>query len=133
LIVGLIVLVRVRQPTGGHRDVVEAGGISDLAADIRRIDSQLAQLGERQATIDAQAARAVQRVGLMRYNPFEDTGSNQSFALALLDGRSDGVVISSLHSRQQTRIFVKTITAGRSDTPLSDEETEALRRAGLVA
>ena len=104
-----------------------------MAADIRRIDSQLAQLGERQATIDAQAARAVQRVGLMRYNPFEDTGSNQSFALALLDGRSDGVVISSLHSRQQTRIFVKTITAGRSDTPLSDEETEALRRAGLVA
>ena len=53
--------------------------------------------------------------GLVRYNPFEDTGGQQSFAMALLDGAANGVVISSLHSRQQTRIYLKTINAGRAE------------------
>lgn len=81
---------------------------------------------------EAVGRRAVQHVGLVRYNPFEDTGSNQSFALALLDADADGVVLSSLHSRQQTRVYLKEIVAGRSEAALSAEETEALRRAGVT-
>jgi hypothetical protein len=83
----------------------------------------------RSKVLDVRGRKAVQRVGLVRFNAFEDTASNQSFALALLDGDEDGLVLSSLHSRQATRVYAKGISAGRSDGPLSDEETEALRRA----
>lgn len=75
---------------------------------------------------------AVQHVGLVRYNPFGDTGGNQSFALALLDANADGIVLSSLHSRTATRVYVKAILNGRSDATLSEEEIAALRDAGLA-
>ncbi len=83
-------------------------------------------------SVEAVARRAVQHVGLVRYNPFEDTGSNQSFALALLDEDANGIVLSSLHSRQQTRVYLKEIVAGRCEAALSAEESEALRRAGVA-
>jgi hypothetical protein len=67
----------------------------------------------------------------VRFNPFEDTGGNQSFTLALLDANADGIVLSSLHSRTATRVYVKAILAGRSDAQLSAEEVAALRDAGL--
>jgi hypothetical protein len=72
---------------------------------------------------------AVQRVGLVRFNPFEDTGGNQSFAVALLDANDDGFVVSSLHARQGTRIYAKAVARGRAEAALSDEEAEALQRA----
>ena len=80
--------------------------------------------------VEEQGRRAVQYVGVVRFNPFEDTGGNQSFALALLDSKRDGIVVSSLHSRQNTRVYLKAIVGGRSETALSDEESEALRKAG---
>jgi hypothetical protein len=73
--------------------------------------------------------KAFQKVGLVRFNPFEDTGGNQSFALALLDQDADGFIVSSLHSRNGTRIYAKAIAAGRCDTAMSSEEEEALRIA----
>jgi hypothetical protein len=69
------------------------------------------------------------RVGPVRFNPFEDTGGNQSFALALLDGNGDGFVVSSLHARAGTRVYAKSVARGASDAALSDEEGEALRQA----
>lgn len=105
----------------------------DVLGDVRALESGLRVVSDRLAKAENQGQRAVQRVGVVRYNPFEDTGSNQSFAVALLDARGDGVVISSLHSRQQTRIFLKPISGGRSETALSDEETEAMRKAGLTS
>jgi hypothetical protein len=65
----------------------------------------------------------------VRFNPFEDTGGNQSFALAMLDARGDGLIINSLHSRGSTRIYAKSVTRGAADAALSGEETEALRMA----
>jgi hypothetical protein len=107
-----------------------------LNEELGRVDTLSAEVAEQAARLhvtEDQARRSVQRVGVVRYNPFEDTGSNQSFALALLDSEANGVVISSLHSRQMTRVYLKHIAAGRSETPLSDEEAEALRRAGSTA
>ena len=71
----------------------------------------------------------MQFVGLVRFNPFDDTGGDQSFALALLDGRGDGVVISSLHGRTGTRFYAKPVKAGTSTLSLSDEEVQALKQA----
>jgi hypothetical protein len=83
----------------------------------------------RTAALEAAQRRSFQRVGLVRYNPFEETGGNQSFALALLDAAGDGWVLSSLHARSGTRVYAKGITAGRSDAGLSDEETAAIKQA----
>ena len=89
----------------------------------------LDELGARTAVVETAQRRALQRTGLVRFNPFEDTGGNQSFALALLDAQGSGIVVSSLHSRTGTRVYGKAITAGKAEAALSNEEGEALRLA----
>ena len=86
------------------------------------LETQHARLTERSAT-------SIQHIGLVRFNPFEDTGSDQSFAIALLDDRRDGLVTSSLHGRANTRVFAKPVQGGASSHTLSDEETQAIRIA----
>jgi len=86
-------------------------------------------LGSRTSTLEQDGRFAFQKIGLVRFNPFEDTGGNQSFAIALLDANDDGVIVSSLHARSETRIYAKALNAGRADAALSDEEAEALQRA----
>jgi hypothetical protein len=76
---------------------------------------------------------ALSRVGLVRFDAFADAGGAQSFSLALLDPAADGVLLTSLHSRQVTRLYVKSIRAGRADVPLSGEELAALQEAGVQA
>lgn len=75
---------------------------------------------------------AISRIGLIRFDAFEDSGGAQSFALALVDDDGDGIVLSSLHSRPTTRVYVKAIRRGVADAPLSDEETRALHDAGIT-
>ena len=93
-----------------------------LGADVRELSSRTARL-------EADGRHAVTRVGLVRFNPFEDTGGDQSFALALLDADQDGIVISSLHARGITRIYAKSISRGRPEATLSSEEAEAVAMA----
>lgn len=70
------------------------------------------------------------RFGLLRYNPYEDTGGDQSFTVALLDMRGSGFVLTSLHARSQTRVFAKPITDGKSSKyHLSKEEEEVIKKA----
>lgn len=71
-----------------------------------------------------------QKVGLVRYNPFSDTGGDQSFVLALLDGNDNGFVLTSLHGRDQTRIFTKPVSKGKeSGYEFSKEEIAAIIKA----
>lgn len=93
------------------------------------VAGELDELTARSAVLEATQRRAFQRIGLVRFNPFEDTGGNQSFALALLDQHGDGFVMSSLHARTATRVYGKAISRGTSESNLSDEEAEALRLA----
>jgi hypothetical protein len=71
----------------------------------------------------------IQKVGIVRFNPFEDVGGNQSFSIALLDGKDDGVVITSLYLKEGNRVFAKPIKGGKSDFNLSKEEIEAINLA----
>ena len=84
----------------------------------------------RTTRLETGAPRAFQRVGLVRFNPFEDTGGNQSFALALLDAEGNGWVLSSLHARSGTRVYAKAIREGRPEGALSEEEAAAIKQAG---
>jgi hypothetical protein len=93
---------------------------------------------ERIKTEHDQIARVVphtiQHVGLIRFSPFHDTGGDQSFALALLDGQSDGVIVTGLHSRTESRLYAKPVERGESVYTLTPEERDAMNRAlGQVA
>lgn len=70
-----------------------------------------------------------QKIGLVKFNPFDDAGGNMSFALAILNDHDDGMIISSLHGREGTRIYAKPVKAGSSTHKLTDEETEAIAKA----
>ncbi|HEX2469498.1 MAG TPA: DUF4446 family protein [Candidatus Limnocylindrales bacterium] len=119
---------RVRGLTMG-----EEGDLGDvLGAHLDRVfelGREVNRLGARTGRLETAVPRAFQRVGLVRFNPFEDTGGNQSFALALLDADGNGWVLSSLHARTGTRLYAKAVRGGRSDGALSDEETEAIKQA----
>jgi hypothetical protein len=132
LLISLFVAVRSR---GGatSRSRAAAGAVYEgPGVEPARVDAiavQLDGVARRMEAEEQLGRRSITRVGVVRYNPFEDTGSNQSFVLAMLDAKGDGFVLSSLHSRQQTRLFLKQIASGKADTALSQEENEAIRRA----
>ena len=109
------------------------GDLEDvLGAHLDRVHTlgrEVERLVARTARLESGAPRAFQRVGLVRFNPFEDTGGNQSFALALLDAAGNGWVLSSLHARSGTRVYAKAIHEGRADGALSEEEAAAIKQA----
>jgi hypothetical protein len=115
----------------------------------RRLAQMMQRLGGAEADLDAlrtgteleprvtasplpRGTAAISRIGLIRFDAFEDAGGAQSFALALVDDDGDGIVLTSLHSRSTTRVYVKAIRRGVADAPLSGEETRALHDAGIT-
>lgn len=140
LVVALVALLVASRGRG----VVAGSAATPLAADpvidqllasqmqrLDRIGDEVMAQGGRLRLMEADARHGVQRVGIVRFNPFEDTGGNQSFVLALLDAEGNGILLTSLHARAGTRAYLRTVIGGRCDVPLSAEETEALRQAGI--
>ena len=71
----------------------------------------------------------VQKIGVVRFNPFRETGGDHRFSLAVLDGTNSGFVVTGLHTRERTRLYLKEIIKGVSQTELSKEEEKALLAA----
>lgn len=103
--------------------------IASQGARIEATHSEVEKLQQTAQSLDVSVARSIQYVGLVRYNPFQEAGGDQSFALALLDRTGNGVIISSLHGRTATRFYAKTVKDGASALSLSDEEAQALKQA----
>ncbi len=127
---------RLGKAVRAYRDLVRDGDGGSLhdrlagsAEQAVRSTERMAQIEATHAVIDRRSQRSLQHIGFVRFNPFEDTGSDQSFAIALLDDARDGIVISSLHGRANTRLFAKPVSAGESSHHLSDEESQAIRIA----
>jgi len=78
--------------------------------------------------LDESTLYSIQKKGVIRFNPFDDVGGNQSFSLALLDQKDDGVVISSYSSKDSTRVYAKPIKHGNSRYPLSKEEEKVIKK-----
>lgn len=88
----------------------------------------IAMLKDVCATIQKESQSHIQRIGLTRFNPFKDTGGDQSFILSLTDGSQSGVIISGLYSRSGTRWYAKKIKNGKGlEHELSDEEKKVLK------
>lgn len=97
---------------------------------IKALDKDIQELYHISNQINMQAYKGLHKVAVIRYNPFKDVGGDQSFAIAMLNGKNNGLTISSLYTREGTRVYAKAITAGESEKyPLTDEEKQAIKLA----
>ncbi len=95
----------------------------------KELDERFNQMSDQLDSINIRLAKCIQKVGLVRYNPFEEMGGDLSYALALLDENYDGLLINGVHARDYCHTYAKSITALNSHLPLSKEEKQALTLA----
>ncbi len=103
--------------------------IKSYSGNVEKALSQLDELAGFVAKLHKTQQFALSKVGLVRFNPFGDTGGDHSFSIALLDHMNNGVVISAVHARSGTRVYAKDIIEGKSSHNLSKEEAKALEDA----
>ena len=96
---------------------------------VERVERQNAEIISYCKNLDEEVAKCIQKVGIVRYSAFKDTGSDLSFAVAMLDENNDGVVFNGIYSREMSNIYAKPVKNGNSEYTLSEEEKEAIRRA----
>lgn len=100
--------------------------LQSYLAQVQETASQVRDLNALAKRLQVAARYSLQHMGVVRFNPFPDTGGNQSFAIALVDGHGNGVVISSLHAREGTRVYAKPLKNWESDYALTEEEKQAI-------
>ena len=96
---------------------------------VERVEKQNAEIKNLVDAIDANMDTCIQKIGIVRYNAFKDTGSDLSFAIALLDEKNNGVIFNGIYSREMSNIYAKPVENGKSNYTLSDEEKVALQKA----
>ncbi|HUT95993.1 MAG TPA: DUF4446 family protein [Candidatus Paceibacterota bacterium] len=97
---------------------------------IKEVKNDIKKLYDHNKELQKICDISITKVGVVRFNPFKDTGGDQSFVIALLDANNDGLVLSSLYTREGTRVYSKPIKAGKSiNYNLSEEEKEAIKKA----
>ncbi len=130
---GLAAFIAVRStPRGGRRIAGDQEAVAMLTHHDEAIDKlrgTIRSLAEEQRRQAEAMLGSVQRVGLVRYDAFGDMGGQLSFSTAFLDGNGDGVVITSINGRQETRCYAKPVEGWASRHNLSTEEEQAIRQA----
>ena len=111
--------------SGGDLEQILHDHISQVRATTQRLD-ELETLAQQ---TDLASRRSLQWLGVLRFNPFEEVGGDQSFALAMVDGYGNGVVVSSLHMRDLTRVYAKPLKKWEAEHHLTDEEKQAIANA----
>ncbi len=128
-------LARSRRLLQVHDELLggAAGGAADRLAALAAAQADgsktLAQMSARLDGLEALAATDVSRIGFVRYNALDDTGSDLSYALAVLNREGDGVVLSSIYSRSDTRTYGKAVARFKPAVAASEEELQAIERA----
>ena len=100
--------------------------LTKTLTEVRAAKAEMQALEENQQAMREQMKGGVQKVKLMRYNAFADTGSDLSYSLSLLDENNNGVVLSSIYGREDNRTYAKPIENGKSTYNLSEEEKKVL-------
>ena len=96
---------------------------------VERVERQNSEISAYINNLDEDLKKCIQKVGIVRYNAFKDTGSDLSFALALLDDENNGVVLNGIYSREMSNIYAKPIEHGKSTYTISEEESQAIKKA----
>jgi hypothetical protein len=114
-----------------QRDVIAHGSELEAAFDALRdyVEDAARRLDARLGTAEDALARALAHRSLIRYDAYNEMSGHQSLSIALLDATSSGIVLSSIHHREQARLYAKQVHNGQGELELSPEEAEAVRRA----
>jgi len=141
IVLGVIVLalifwvirleIRIKKLLCGKDGKSLEGTITKLGVALNELAGHAEKTDETCKQLDSRIKKSVRGVSTIRFNPYQDQGGNQSFATALLDEMGNGVVISSLYSREKVRIFAKPVISHDSEYELSTEEKKALSKAKI--
>jgi hypothetical protein len=111
--------------SGGNLEAM----LTDHVLHMRDTAAQVETLARQVGQLERAGRLCLQHVAILRFNPFHDTGSDQSFAIVLADADGNGIVLSSLHARDATRVYAKPLQAWESAYSLAGEEKDAISRA----
>ncbi|MEA3377263.1 MAG: DUF4446 family protein [Anaerolineae bacterium] len=130
---------RLRRLESRFESVFSRGEDASLGRALKQLTDRFSRMSARTERLAVEAGRmdgllrhAVQGMGFVRYSAFDDTGGDQSFSLALVDGEGDGVVMSALYGRDATRVYAKPVERWTSPRSLTGEEEQALTRARKI-
>lgn len=130
LLTWIIVLeVRLRKFISGEDGKSLEGTIKQNTGDILELSKLVENNKLNIDSLENKFTKSIQGIGVVRFNPFRESGGNHSFAIALIDENDDGVIISTLYARERTNVFAKRIKSGISELELTGEEKEALQKA----
>jgi len=136
LVVNLFLFLHTIKTNKNIDNLLEKGKIKDFKEILlsqksknEEISKQIKEAFLRIEELEKISEITIRKTGIVRFNPFNDMGGNQSFVVALLDNKNNGFIISSLFIKEGSRVYTKTIRQGKSDYSLSNEEQEAINRA----
>jgi len=107
----------------------EPENLKEILSILEDLELKIGKISEELENLKKESKFSIQKVGIVRFNPFSEIGGNQSFSIALLDGNNNGFIITSLYTREGNRVYAKPIKDGRSEYLLSKEEKEAIEQA----
>ncbi len=120
---------RLRLTLGGDSSERLEKQLREYHAKNKQIHTEFQDMTAEHQKLSSIAALSLQKISMVRFNPFGDVGGDQSFSLAMLDGHDSGLIITSIHGRSGTRVYAKPIDLGKSKYSLSVEEKKALAQA----
>jgi len=125
----LLIEIRLKRIFAGTKARNLEEMIVSIGNKMNRFEEKQKEIEKHLVTVDNRLNKSIRNIETIRFNPFVDAGSNQSFAIALMNDEKNGVVMSSLYARDRMSIFAKPIINGKSEFELSSEEKEVLEKA----
>ena len=119
----------LKRLAGGGKEKELIKILERILADQNKNNQSIEDLTKQIEAVRRDSSFHIQKVGLIRFNPFSEVGGDHSFSVALLDANNTGFVATSIHTRDRTRVYAKVIKKGKSEIELSKEETKALVEA----
>ena len=132
----LINIIRIHKIKKENKDLIKKLGNTDIKESLKNYIYRVEKVEQKTDTIikyckdlENNMTKCIQKIGIVRYSAFRDTGSDLSFALALLDYNNNGVILNGIYSREMSNIYAKPVENGESTYTLSEEEKTALKMA----
>ncbi len=107
----------------------EPQNLKDAVGYLKKLEKDVKRIGQELEDVKKISEAALQKVGVVRFSPFKEVGSDQSFSIALLDAGNNGIVLTSYYSRDLNRVYTKPIENGSSKYSLAEEEKKAIEEA----
>ena len=124
-----LIELRLKKFFNGKKASDLEGVLHNLTDELKKLNVSKEETAKYLETVEKRLKQSVQHIGAVRFNPFGNSGSNQSFAIAFLNEYGDGVVVSSFYSRESVRIYAKPVKNRQSEYSLTEEEKEAIDKS----